>query len=82
MEIDQIIYLLKRYSISGNIENGEIGEQEADVTTDTGSSAGGAYPTVTKWETGLVRSVANQIDYKARWRDLYKITRSKGNTLL
>lgn len=82
MEIDQIIYLLKRYSISGNIENGEIGEQDADVTTDTDASAGGAYPTVTKWETGLTRSVANQIDYKAKWKDLYNITRGKANTLL
>ena len=81
MEIDQIIYLLKRYTISGNKEDGEIGEQDAG-TTDTGASAGGAYPTVTKWETGLTRSVANQIDYKAKWKDLYKITRGKGNTLL
>jgi hypothetical protein len=81
MEIDQIIYLLKRYTISNNKENGEIGEQDA-ATTDTGASAGGAYPTVTKWETGLTRSVANQIDYKAKWKDLYKITRGKGNTLL
>ena len=81
MEIDQIIYLLKRYTISNNKENSEIGEQDA-ATTDTGASAGGAYPTVTKWETGLTRSVANQIDYKAKWKDLYKITRGKGNTLL
>lgn len=81
MEIDQIIHLLKRYTVYGNKENGEIGEQDA-ATTDTGASAGGAYPTVTKWETGLTRSVANQIDYKAKWKDLYKITRGKGNTLL
>lgn len=81
MEIDQIIHLLKRYTTSNNKENGEIGEQDA-ATTDTGASAGGAYPTVTKWETGLTRSVANQIDYKAKWKDLYKITRGKGNTLL
>ena len=81
MEIDQIIHLLKRYTVYGNKENGEIGEQDA-ATTDTGASAGGAYPTVTKWETGLTRSVANQIDYKAKWKDLYKITRGKANTLL
>ena len=81
MKIDQIIYLLKRYTISNNTEDGEMGEQDAG-TTDTGASAGGAYPTVTKWETGLTRSVSNQIDYKAKWKDLYKITRGKGNTLL
>ena len=46
MKIDQIIYLLKRYTISNNTEDGEIGEQDAG--TDTGASAGGAYPTVTK----------------------------------
>ena len=81
MEIDQIIHLLKRYTVYGNKENGEIGEQDA-ATTDTGASAGGAYPTVTKWETGLTRSVANQIDYKAKWKDLNKLTRGKANTLL
>jgi len=83
MDIDEIIYILKRHTMSDD-NNGELGEQEGggDVSTDTGASAGGAYPTVTKWETGLTRSVANQIDYKAKWKDLYKITRGKGNTLL
>ena len=55
-----------------------MGEQD-DAAAAT---AGAAYPTVTKWETGLTRSVANQIDYKAKWKDLYKITRGKSNTLL
>ena len=80
--IDNIISFLKVYTKKNDKDNGELGEQESEVTTDTGASAGGAYPTVTKWETGLIRSVANQIDYKAKWKDLYKITRSKGNTLL
>lgn len=80
MEIDQIIHLLKRYTVYGNKENGEIGEQ--DDAAGGGGSSGGAYPTVTKWESGLARSVANQIDYKAKWKDLYKITRGKANTLL
>ena len=77
MELDEIIYLLKRYT---TFDNGcEMTEQD-----DAGAGGGGgaAYPTVTKWETGLTRSVANQIDYKAKWKDLYKITRGKGNTLL
>lgn len=77
MDIDELIYLFKRYTISTQENNGEIGEQDA-----AGASTGGAYPTVTKWETGLIRSVANQIDYKAKWKDLNKITRGKSNTLL
>lgn len=80
--IDNLIRFLRVYTKKKDSNNGEIGEQEAVATTDTGASAGGAYPTVTKWETGLTRSVANQIDYKAKWKDLYKITRGKGNTLL
>ena len=80
MDIDEIIYILKRHTVSDD-DNTELGEQEA-AATDTGASAGGAYPTVTKWETGLTRSVANQIDYKAKWKDLNKITRGKANTLL
>lgn len=75
MELDEIIYLLKRYTIFDN--GSEMTEQD-----DAGGGGGAAYPTVTKWETGLTRSVANQIDYKAKWKDLYKITRGKGNTLL
>lgn len=80
--IDNLIRFLKVYTKKKDSNTGEIGEQEAASTTDTGASAGGAYPTVTKWETGLTRSVANQIDYNAKWKDLYKITRGKGNTLL
>lgn len=80
MELDELIYLLKRYTYTSNKE--EMGEQDAAASTSTGGSTGAAYPTVTKWETGLTRSVANQIDYKAKWKDLYKITRGKANTLL
>lgn len=77
MDLDEIIYILKRYTINSGEEK-EIGEQDAAA-----SGGGGAtYPTVTKWESGLTRSVANQIDYKAKWKDLYKITRGKANTLL
>jgi hypothetical protein len=77
MELDEIIYLLKRYTIFDN--GSEMTEQDA---AGAGGGGGAAYPTVTKWETGLTRSVANQIDYKAKWKELYKITRGKGNTLL
>jgi len=59
--------------------NEELGEQDAPAG---GRSAAAPYPTVTKWETGLTRSVANQIDSKAKWKELYKITRGKANTLI
>lgn len=77
MDLDEIIYILKKYTTPSNKE---LGEQ--DAAAPTGGSTGAVYPTVTKWETGLTRSVANQIDYKAKWKDLYKITRGKANTLL
>jgi hypothetical protein len=82
MNLDEIIYLLKRYTISPkNFEKNELGEEDAAASTSSTSTAA-AYPTVTKWESGLTRSVANQIDYKAKWKDLNKITRGKANTLL
>lgn len=81
MNLDELIDLMKRYTISDNNENGELGEQDA-AAASTSSSTGAAYPTVTKWESGLTRSVANQIDYKAKWKDLNKITRGKANTLI
>lgn len=80
MDLDELIYLMKRYTISPESSDGEIGEQEAAAAG--GSTGGSVYPTVTKWESGLTRSVANQIDYKAKWKDLNKITRGKANTLL
>jgi len=76
MNLDKIIYLLTTYTYPTNKK--EMGEQDEAAP----STGGAAYPTVTKWETGLTRSVANQIDYKVKWKDLYKITRGKSNTLL
>ena len=81
MQVDEIIYLLKRYTFNDKEKNSELGEQD-DASASSTSTGGVGYPTVTKWETGLTRSVANQIDYKAKWKDLYKITRGKSNTLL
>lgn len=80
MDVNELIFLFKKYTINETKE--EMSEQDADASAGAATGGGGAYPTVTKWETGLTRSVANQIDYKAKWKDLYKITRSKGNTLL
>ena len=78
-DLNQIMRLMSDYTFDSS-ENGELGEQD-----DAGGGGGGAsapYPTVTKWETGLARSVANQIDSKAKWKDLYKTTRGKATTLL
>ena len=76
--LDELIMLMKKFTYSDN--NSELDEQDA---APAGGGGGGAtYPTVTKWETGLTRSVANTLDAKVTWSSLYKITRGKGNTLI
>ncbi len=75
--LDDIIMLMKKFTY--NDESGELGEQDASPASGGG---GTTYPTVTKWETGLSRSVANTLDAKVTWSSLYKITRGKGNTLI
>jgi hypothetical protein len=83
MDIDELISLLKHYTIKGDkVEMGEQDAAAASTTSTTSTGGGGAYPTVTKWETGLTRSVANQIDYKVTWKSLNKLARGKANTLL
>jgi hypothetical protein len=79
-DFNKIIKLMSDYTFDDS-ENSELGEQDAPSGGGGGGGAA-AYPTVTKWETGLTRSVANQIDSKVKWRDLYKLTRGKANTLL
>jgi hypothetical protein len=71
--------LMKKFNYGD--ENGELDEQDAAPSGDSGGG-GTTYPTVTKWETGLARSVANTLDDKVTWSSLYKITRGKGNTLI
>ena len=78
-DLDHIISLMRKYTFNNNIES-ELGEQEAAAGAATGGGA--TYPTVTKWETGLTRSVANTIDDKVTWKSLNKLVRGKGNTLL
>lgn len=78
MELDDLIFFMQKFTFTDQ-NGGEIGEQDAAPSSDGG---GGAYPTVTKWETGLTRSVANTIDDKVTWASLYKTTRGKANTLL
>jgi hypothetical protein len=73
---------MEKYTYDSSFES-ELGEQDAAAGTSTGGGGGGAtYPTVTKWETGLARSVANTIDDKVTWKSLNKLARGKANTLL
>jgi hypothetical protein len=81
MQLEDLIQLMEKYTFD-NTSDGELGEQDAAPVADSGGASGGGYPTVTKWETGLTRSVANTIDDKVTWSSLYKITRGKANTLL
>ena len=79
MQLEELIGLMEKYTFNSTTD-GELGEQDAPAADSGGGGA--AYPTVTKWETGLTRSVANTIDDKVTWSSLYKITRGKANTLL
>ena len=80
-DIDKLIELMSKYTFEGDKK--EMGEQDA---AGGGASSGGgakpAYPTVTKWETGITRGVANSVDPKSKWSSLYTIKRGKGNTLI
>ena len=60
----------------GEVIDGEISE-EGEAAASTG---GAGYPTVTKWDSGVVRGKGNPIDYKKKWES--GLTRGKGNTLL
>ena len=76
-EIDALISLMRRYTTKKN--DGEIDEQDATATG--GGSGKPVYPTVTKWESGATRGLANPVGL-TKWREVYKITRGKANTLL
>ena len=78
-EIDTLISLMRKYTITEN--DGEIDEQEATGGAATGGGAKPVYPTVTKWESGVTRGLANPIGL-TKWREVYKLTRGKANTLL
>jgi hypothetical protein len=77
MNLDELILLMNNHIDLGK---SEFKEQEGGDASSAGSTTG--YPTVTKWETGLTRSVANTIDDKVTWNTLYKTTRGKANTLI
>ena len=79
-DIDNLISLMK----SGGAYNSELGEQDAAAGGGGASSGGGtkpAYPTVTKWESGVTRGPANQVAL-SKWSDVVKMNRGKANTLL
>lgn len=80
MQLEDLISLMEKFTFNNEVDS-EIGEQDA-AAGGGGATGGGEYPTVTKWETGLTRSVANTIDDKVTWKSLNKITRGKANTLL
>ena len=79
-DLDHIIALMRKYTFDGGIES-ELGEQDA-AAAGGGGGGGATYPSVTKWETGLTRGVANTIDDKVTWKSLNKLARGKANTLL
>jgi len=77
-DIDINYYIRMLRSLIGN--KVEFEEQDTGGTA-TSSGPPPAYPTVTKWETGIKRGSANQIG-NTKWKDSYTITRGKANTLL
>ena len=78
--LNDILFLMDEFTFS---HNSELGEQDSEPAPSSGGGCGGGgYPTVTKWETGLTRSVANTIDSKVTWKSLNKLLRGKANTLL
>lgn len=73
IDLDNLVSLINQ--ITGTPKE-EMGEQE-----DTGGGGTGGYPTVTKWETGITRGLANPVKV-GKWKDLYQTKRGKANTLL
>jgi hypothetical protein len=76
IDIDTLIDIFNELSNTKD----EFIEQEDSGGGET-SGGGAGYPAVTKWETGVTRGPANPIG-NTKWRDGYKITRGKANTLL
>jgi len=65
----------------GMDDDTDLGENELSEDDAAAASTGGAaYPTVTKWDSGVARGKGNPIDFKKKWESA--LTRGKGNTLL
>ena len=73
-KIDQIIDLMKQCTTSSDAE---LGEQES-----SGGGSKAAYPTVTKWNTGIKRGKANPLMSKDEKPWETGLVRGKANTLL
>ena len=85
-KIDKIIDILNSHTFfKDGMDYDELGEQDEAPAAAASSGGGGggkpAYPTVTKWESGVTRGPANQIGL-TKWADIVKINRGKANTLL
>ena len=78
LDVDHIIDLIDQIT---ETPKEEMGEQEVGGSTSSPSGGGKGYPAVTKWETGIVRGVANPVKL-GKWKDLYTTQRGKANTLL
>jgi len=82
MDINNIIKIFKKYSLSiDNIKEQE-GESAASASSGGGetTSGGKGYPTVTKWESGVTRGPGNQIG-NTKWSDIVKLNRGKANPI-
>ena len=77
MDYNEILFVLKKYTPSDdNNDYSELGEQDA---AGGGGTTAAAYPTVTKWESGVTRGKANQIANN-KWES--GVARGKANTLI
>lgn len=79
---DEILSILVKYTKEDSEPKSEIGEQDAAAGGGGGTGGGSAYPTVTKWMTGLKRGKANPLMSKDEKRWETGLTRGKANTLL
>ena len=79
-DIDYLMSLMKEYTFHSDNQS-ELSEEEAAASSGGGGGSSAAYPTVTKWETGLTRGPANQIGL-TKWSEIVKLNRGKANTLL
>ena len=76
-KIDQIIDLMRQFTTTS--DDGELGEQES---SGGGGGSKAAYPTVTKWNTGIKRGKANPLMSKDEKPWETGLVRGKANTLL
>jgi hypothetical protein len=81
LDVDHIIDLIDQITETPKEEMGEQEVGGGGGATSSPSGGGKGYPAVTKWETGIVRGLANPVKL-GKWKDLYTTQRGKANTLL